>query len=57
MQNVISSLLGVFHEDALITLSVQDIMWGYEDKLLRLAKSLYPKWFYTDLVGAMAGVS
>ena len=36
---------------------VKDLVWGYKDALLTLAKLMFPKQFYTDIVGIMAGVS
>jgi hypothetical protein len=40
-------VLKVIGEELFITRSVNQLVWGYEDKALQLAKKLAPGWFYT----------
>ena len=39
------------------TLTIYDMVWGYQDVVLHMAKTVYGSYFDTDIVGAMAGVS
>ena len=56
-QKILSAGLKLTDEDLFIRRSVKDIVWGYQDELLKVAKSVMPDWFYTDIVGVLAGVS
>ena len=56
-KELLSVGLSLTDEDLFIERSVHDMVWGYEDRLLHVAKSLLPDWFYTDIVGVLAGVS
>lgn len=44
-------------EPAFLTLTIHDILWGYQDPVLHYAKMFDKAHFTTDIVGAMAGVS
>lgn len=46
-----------FEEPVFKTFTINDIVWGYQDPVLRLAKKFDKNYFYTDVVGAMAGAS
>lgn len=46
-----------FEEPVFKTFTIYDIVWGYQDPVLRLAKKFDKNYFYTDIVGAMAGAS
>ena len=48
-------LLKMFKEKLFCTISIQDIVWGYNDPMLRAAHMFLPGWFYTDTVGFLAG--
>ncbi len=57
-QEIISHILKIFkNEDLFITRSVRDMVFGYQDDMLKWAKRFYPEQFYTDIVGVLAGVS
>lgn len=37
--------------------TVKEILWGYQDPALHMAKRLAPDWFYTDIAGYFINVS
>ena len=55
-QEIISRLLKVFKsEELFVTKSVRDMVFGYQDEMLKWAKRFYTERFYTDIVGVLAG--
>ena len=50
-------VLKVIGEELFITRSVNQLVWGYEDKALQLAKKLAPGWFYKTFIGYFMDVS
>jgi len=35
---------------------MHELIWGYHDPMMTMAKKLLPGWFYTDFLGIWAGV-
>ena len=50
-------VLKVIGEELFITRSVNQLVWGYEDKALQLAKNIAPEWFYKTFIGYFMDVS
>ena len=44
-------------EKLFVTKTVHEVVFGYQDEMLEIAKRLKPSQFYTDMVGVLAGVS
>ena len=56
IQRMVSALLDLSVETLFITVSIKEMVWGYNDGLLKLAGKIFPSWFYTSQVGVLSGV-
>ena len=54
---IVTLVLKLLDEDVFITRTVKDIVWGYQDEMLKLGHELDPVRFYTDIAGVLAKVS
>jgi hypothetical protein len=53
---MVNFLTELFEEHPLCTRPVKELIWGYEDEILKAAKGIDPKWFYTDIIGYFINV-
>lgn len=51
VRRMVNFLTELFEEHPLCTRPVKELIWGYEDEILKAAKGIDPKWFYTDIIG------
>ncbi|XP_046354551.2 lysosome membrane protein 2-like isoform X2 [Haliotis rufescens] len=51
VRTVISGVLRLTPAELFMTRPMKEIIWGYHDPLLKVAKKLDHEWFYTDYVG------
>ncbi|XP_048727749.1 lysosome membrane protein 2-like isoform X2 [Ostrea edulis] len=51
VSKLISFLTTFEQEYVFMNRSVKEILWGYQDPTLHLAKGFAPEWFYTDIAG------
>lgn len=57
VSKLISFLTTFEQEYVFMNRSVKEILWGYQDPTLHLAKGFAPEWFYTDIAGYFINVS
>lgn len=57
INKLLEFILKVVGEELFITRSVNQLVWGYEDKALQLAKKIAPEWFYKSFIGYFMDVS
>ncbi|XP_046583231.1 lysosome membrane protein 2-like [Haliotis rubra] len=51
LRKLISGILRLTPSEVFMTRPMKEIIWGYHDPLLKVAKGIDPEWFYTDFVG------
>lgn len=56
VREVVHVLTQLFDEHPMFTRPVKDLIWGYADPMLNIAKAIDPNWFYTDVVGYFINV-
>ncbi len=54
---IVSQLIKEFSQHLFVEHSIRDVVFGYQDIMLKMGKILDPSRFYTDIVGILAGVS
>ncbi|XP_062618406.1 lysosome membrane protein 2-like isoform X1 [Saccostrea cucullata] len=51
ISKIISYVTALTEEDVFMNRTVKELLWGYQDRALHIAKGLAPDWFYTDIAG------
>lgn len=57
VKKLIGLVLTLETADIFIHRPVKEVLWGYTDPLLKVAKTFDKSWFYTDWVGYFINVS
>lgn len=57
IKKVLNPLLELMEQRAFMKRSIGELIWGYRDSSLTLAKSMAPDWYYADFIGYFVNVS
>lgn len=57
LRQLVSSTIGYFNEEAFVTKSVGELMWGYESKLVKFLKKYLPDLPLSEKFGLFSEVT